>query len=339
MLDTPNGYQTILLEIDKAIGNWAGETFCTDRTCAYNQGRLIFDVVSLFYGVGEAKALLKTGTAGAKIAKMIEAVDKTGLSMVKALRASTVKAQKIAAGFQLAVQLNTGIFFDIAKLETASKAFRFNVAPIVASALPNAKVIAKFDNIAYFANENGVTVVKHGSVEIVDNGATALPRVANQAGDDLLNAFKAGYSKESVLAIPKGSRPNPSVYLNQSYIDNHLANFNGGVTKITSYNPTGTVGPPGGTFVLPKVKADALIQQAGGDINKLEDLLGLNRGDLGTSPHRIDINSPSGLRMPSGNEPGANEFWIPGGQTSGGILEATVDQIQTGTYTKQIIFQ
>jgi hypothetical protein len=32
--------------------------------------------------------------------------------------------------------------------------------------------------------------------------------------------------------------------------------------------------------------------------------------------------------MPFGNEPGANEFWIPGGQTSGGFLEATVDQIQ-----------
>ncbi|MFO0478925.1 MAG: hypothetical protein ACK50L_09165 [Bacteroidota bacterium] len=95
---------------------------------------------------------------------------------------------------------------------------------------------------------------------------------------------------------------------------------------------------PGGTFVLPKAKADALIQQAGGDVNKLEDLLGLNRGDLGTKPYRIDVNNPSGLRMPSGNEPGANEFWIPGGKTSGGIIEATVDQIQLGTYTKQTVF-
>ena len=43
--------------------------------------------------------------------------------------------------------------------------------------------------------------------------------------------------------------------------------------------------------------------------------------------------------MPSGYELGANELWIPGGQTSGGILEATVDQIQPGTYIKRIIFQ
>jgi hypothetical protein len=159
-----------------------------------------------------------------------------------------------------------------------------------------------------------------------------------EAGDDLLNAFKSGFSKESILAIPKGSRPLPSTYLKPEYITNHLSKFDGGVTKITSYNPTGAVGPPGGTFVLPKAKADALIQQAGGDISKLEDLLGLNRGDLGPNPFRIDVNNPIGLRMPSGNEPGANEFWIPGGKTSGGIFEATVDQIQLGTYTKQTIF-
>jgi hypothetical protein len=157
--------------------------------------------------------------------------------------------------------------------------------------------------------------------------------------DDLIYAFKPGYTKESILAMPKGSRPNPNVYLYQNYIDNHLSAFQHGVTKITSYNPTGTIGPPGGTFVLPTSTADVLIQQAGGNINTLEDLLGLNRGDLGTTPYRIDVASPSGLRMPSGNEPGANEFWIPGGKTSGGILEATIDQIQPGTYTKQVIFE
>ncbi len=31
--------------------------------------------------------------------------------------------------------------------------------------------------------------------------------------------------------------------------------------------------------------------------------------------------------MLSGNEPGANEFWIPRGYTSGGIPEAIIDQV------------
>ena len=44
---------------------------------------------------------------------------------------------------------------------------------------------------------------------------------------------------------------------------------------------------------------------------------------------RIDISDLSdlNLRVPSGNEMGANEFWIPGGYTKGGIPEAIVDQI------------
>lgn len=42
---------------------------------------------------------------------------------------------------------------------------------------------------------------------------------------------------------------------------------------------------------------------------------------------RIDIDNLDGLnlRMPSGNEAGANNHWIPGGKTDGGISEAISD--------------
>jgi hypothetical protein len=43
--------------------------------------------------------------------------------------------------------------------------------------------------------------------------------------------------------------------------------------------------------------------------------------------------------MPDGNEFGANDKWIPGGKTSGGIFEATVDQIQPGTFTVNSILK
>lgn len=33
------------------------------------------------------------------------------------------------------------------------------------------------------------------------------------------------------------------------------------------------------------------------------------------------------IRMPSGNETGANNLWIPGGKTSGGVPEAITDAI------------
>ena len=113
---------------------------------------------------------------------MCTTIDKTALAVVKALRASALKAQKISVGFQLSVQLSTGIFFDVGKLETVSKALRLNVLPMVATALPNANIITRLDNVAYIVQENGVSVVKHGSIDIVDNGATALPRVASGAG-------------------------------------------------------------------------------------------------------------------------------------------------------------
>lgn len=37
--------------------------------------------------------------------------------------------------------------------------------------------------------------------------------------------------------------------------------------------------------------------------------------------------------MPSGNEPGANEFWEPGGVTSGGVKEAVIDSTPPSEYS------
>ena len=57
---------------------------------------------------------------------------------------------------------------------------------------------------------------------------------------------------------------------------------------------------------------------------KLEDLLGLDRGALGNNPVRIDVDNPTGLRMPDGNELRANNQWIPGGVTSGGVDDVII---------------
>ncbi|QJD85852.1 RHS repeat protein [Cohnella herbarum] len=132
---------------------------------------------------------------------------------------------------------------------------------------------------------------------------------------------------DKILATDKGLRPNPSTYLSKEYIDSHLAMFEGGVTKIQWGAPTRPLGPPTGTFIMPKSVADDLIAKSGGDVSKLEELLSLDPGTLGSSPVRVDIPKPTGLRMPDGNEVGANSQWIPGGYTSGGIIEATIDQV------------
>lgn len=152
--------------------------------------------------------------------------------------------------------------------------------------------------------------------------------------DDLIrNAGLTPSQIDDIIKAPKGQRPNPSTYLSQEYIDQHLDLFRGGVIKFYAKAPTGAVGPPDGTFVMPTSIADDLIKQANGDIHILEQLLGLDSGTLGKSPVRIDIAHPTGLRMPTGNELGVNSFWLPGGYTSGGLPEAVVDQILPGQYT------
>jgi hypothetical protein len=140
-----------------------------------------------------------------------------------------------------------------------------------------------------------------------------------------------------ILAAPKGARPDPGTYLPPDFVEQYLGQFDDGATKIAASAPTGVVGPPGGTFVMPSSVADSLISNAN-NIGDLEQSLGLEPGTLGSSPVRIDVASPSGLRMSSGNELGANSQWVPGGYTTGGIPEATVDQIQPGTYIVTPLF-
>ncbi|MGE0497374.1 MAG: hemagglutinin repeat-containing protein [Ramlibacter sp.] len=143
---------------------------------------------------------------------------------------------------------------------------------------------------------------------------------------------------EEVISVSRGQRPLPETYLSAEQVSSHLQQFESGVVKIKAAPPAGTEGPPGGTFVLSKAEADRLISAANGSVSRLEDALSLPRGTLGNAPVLVEIKNPSGLRMPSGNELGANSQWIPGGRTGGGIAEATIDPVPVGGYTVRSIF-
>lgn len=138
---------------------------------------------------------------------------------------------------------------------------------------------------------------------------------------------------DDIMKAPNGQRPDPSADLTKEYIDNHLSQFKIGVTKIQAALRYDKVGPPEGTYVMPTSIVDDLLKRANGDVKVLEDFLGLGPGTLGDSPVRIDIPRPQGLRMPTGNELGANENWLPGGYTTRGIPEAVIDQVPPGNYT------
>ena len=143
---------------------------------------------------------------------------------------------------------------------------------------------------------------------------------------------------DEILSKPKGQRPDPRTYLSEEFINKYLSEFESGATKIVAIEPNGTIGGLTGTFVMPSSVADDIIRQSGGSVSKLEELLEFESGALGSNPVRIDIKNPKGLRMASDNELGTNNYWMPGGYTSGGVKEAVIDAVGIGEYTAEPVF-
>ncbi len=152
--------------------------------------------------------------------------------------------------------------------------------------------------------------------------------------------------------IPKHERPAPETYLSEEYIEKHIDMFDDGgsifITKDQYENYFKGVPEIGrednSIFVLPKGVCDEIIDEAmqcktyEEAISKIETELGFDSGYYaGKELVRVDIKDLSGLnlRIPSGNEAGANSYWIPGGFTSGNIAEAVANKVpqERVTYT------
>src|SRR5690606_14133293 len=151
----------------------------------------------------------------------------------------------------------------------------------------------------------------------------------DQLGAD--EALRRNPGTLDALSKTKGSRPDPSTYLSQKYIDGHLAKFDDGAVRFTSreaFDKYGTIGPVGG-FVMPRSEFDKLLKETNKNLREVEKKLGLKEGYLGdddTMILLIEKQDLNGIRMPSGNEGGADlDLWLPGGKTSGGVSEAVMD--------------
>ncbi len=166
-------------------------------------------------------------------------------------------------------------------------------------------------------------------------------------GDDVSGHGLSAEKRDEIIAMPKGSRPDPSEYLSPEYIQGHLDRFTDGATRFmpeSNLDKYGIAQRDGTSFVMPKSEADAMIAGTGGDLRLMEEELGLPEGFLDSNQIvRIDIEDPRqfNLRIPSGNEAGANEQWIPGGRLPTGASEAVVDggKIPQGDYTVTDVFE
>ena len=117
-----------------------------------------------------------------------------------------------------------------------------------------------------------------------------------------------------------------------------LDDFAKGASKLMSskqlakYPGSKFLGNPKETFIAPFEQIDELLS-SGKSREEIAEILGITdpsflEGDL----IRVDIKpeAMNNLRLPTGNEAGANSEFILGGETSGGVSEAIIDGIQEG---------
>ena len=88
------------------------------------------------------------------------------------------------------------------------------------------------------------------------------------------------------------------------------------------------VGRPDGQFMTSAREMNQIINETGGDSARLGELLGVD-GWAGHELIRMDVEFPNKLnvRLPDSNISGANDNFIPGGKTSGGVSEVVTDPI------------
>jgi hypothetical protein len=148
------------------------------------------------------------------------------------------------------------------------------------------------------------------------------------------NSYDPNNNLNWVLEIPKGSRPHPATYLGVSERKALEAMFNEGAVRFTSRKSIERYGTAGSSdaFVFPRSYFDEVVSEAKGNLRIIEKRLGLESGYLGdvdTVAAYISRSDFSRMRIPSGNEAGANLFWLPGGRTSGGVPEMILDLKKT----------
>lgn len=164
---------------------------------------------------------------------------------------------------------------------------------------------------------------------------------------DVPEALRNGWKKDGawdpseVVGWGKGDRPDPTEYLDKDYIQQHLDQFADGASRIYVSDSLHTWGPGnrGTTFVFPTAELQNILDETGGNARDLAVRLGLDPTDFldkKGNPLEVELRhfSPdelSGLRMPSGNEGGANAQWIPGGDLPTGVPEAVIDIPETAT--------
>lgn len=186
---------------------------------------------------------------------------------------------------------------------------------------------------------------KHGQKQNRNNaGVNDVDRVP----EGLVDGWRGDtdWTPESIVSW-KGDAPDPGDYLNDDYIRDHLSRFDDGASRIYFSDSLTRYGPgqaDHSTFVFPRDELQNILDETGGDAHEIARRLGMDPADfhvdrdlnkplLDVEIRNFDPSELENLRIPSGNESGANTHWIPGGYLPTGVPEAVIDVPGSATGT------
>jgi hypothetical protein len=94
------------------------------------------------------------------------------------------------------------------------------------------------------------------------------------------------------------------------------------------------IGREDGLFITTRASMDKLFEKSGKSLELIKKGMGIPENQWNEPLIRIDVTNPllHDARMASGIEQGANELFMWGGYTKGGMPEIAIDSVKTGEY-------
>ncbi len=269
----------------------------------FDAAMLVFDIVTMFTPIEWVSLAGKSVKA---VARLVETTIEKSVSIAVRMGATSVASREALK------EATAKFLFDGIKRRAAQLAAKY------------------IDDYPLLASMPYEALYKVDAQNFADD---ALERIEAGLGH---SAFKQSAEENSellvVLGKEKSGRPvNPEDYLGKAYVTRHLSRFDDGATRFvvrSDFEQWSVPKPDGTEFVMPRADADRLLLETGGNPRLLEKALGLKDNTLDFDELvRVDFDDPRSLnvRVPNGNEFGANEQWLPGGRLPDGEYEAVID--------------
>lgn len=201
MFDLVTDRQKLASAFDQAgssLSQYAEETGSTSNQARYNQGKIIFNVASLFIGVGEANAIIKGE-------KTLIAIVKESLSAYAALPKTVAKLMQRTANNGLAyIAIKTGnngayLAYKLANTEVKLAEFTaekvFDAAKTI-NTIEGARVIETLENMPYKDN--------------LGNTVNTTFKIVEKDGDAFIKVEVVGGAGKAALLSKLASHPNVS---------------------------------------------------------------------------------------------------------------------------------